>query len=165
MYRATHGISLKKKQLIQNSLRILKNSEILQCAVVVLTAFFATVLFVPSCKRLAYRLDLVDRPRTEQHKQHTRETPLLGGFAMFAGWTLTLLAAFAVLQFTGFLPETLRSALDLSAGGREMLAVCDSAASDDADADRFVIRAYHNRVFLSVIAALCAVNMDYPLQI
>jgi hypothetical protein len=30
MYRATHGISLKKKQLIQNSLRILKNSEILK---------------------------------------------------------------------------------------------------------------------------------------
>lgn len=100
-----------------------KDTKLFQDAAVGLCAFLLTVFLVPLCKRLAYRLDLVDRPKSEQHKQHGRETPLLGGFAMFGGWFLTLVLAFALIRFVPCFRGFLEDQADFFVGGRELLAV------------------------------------------
>ncbi len=102
---------------------IFKNTELYQDAAAGLCTFLLTILLVPLCKRLAYRLDLVDRPKSEQHKQHGRETPLLGGFAMFGGWILTFLLAFVLIRSVPHFSGLLEGKADLAAGGRELLAV------------------------------------------
>ncbi len=48
----------------------------------------STILFC----RLGSRLGFLDHPRTEEHKQHCRALPKLGGPAMFTAWVLVLLA-------------------------------------------------------------------------
>lgn len=101
----------------------LKNTESLHYAAVSACAFVFTVLCVPLCKRLAYRLDLVDRPKSEQHKQHGKETPLLGGVAMFGGWFLTIALAFGLILFVPFFSGLLGGKVNLAVGGRELLAV------------------------------------------
>ena len=106
---------------------LFKNSELFQDVAAGLCAFLLTVLLVPLCKRLAYRLDLVDRPKSEQHKQHGRETPLLGGFAMFGGWILTLALAFVLIRFVSCFSGILEGRADFAVGGRELLAVVGCA--------------------------------------
>lgn len=81
-----------------------ENSEnILACSAVIgLCAFLLTLLAVPLCKKLAYRIGCIDVPKAEAHKQHGRTTPLLGGLAMACGWILTVLGgclAFSTISF------------------------------------------------------------------
>ena len=81
-----------------------ENSEnILACSAVIgLCAFLLTLLAVPLCKKLAYRIGCIDVPKAEAHKQHGKTTPLLGGLAMACGWILTVLGgclAFSTISF------------------------------------------------------------------
>ena len=57
--------------------------------------FAATLAATPLCKRLAVRLDFMDRP-ADNHKGHTKATPLLGGLAMFSAWLLCIGAGLAI---------------------------------------------------------------------
>lgn len=58
-----------------------------------------TVIATFFSRKLAVRLDIMDRPKNEMHKGHKKATPLLGGFAMFSGFTLTLVIAVAIARF------------------------------------------------------------------
>ena len=77
-------------------------------AIDVLTPLFALLLFgaalllsllaVPPVRRLAWRLDLVDRPRDGAHKSHLRPTPYGGGIAI---WLTTLLSLLLYPLYAG----------------------------------------------------------------
>ena len=56
---------------------------------------FATMI----CKKLAVKLDIMDRPKNEMHKGHKKATPLLGGLAMFSGFTVTLVIAAILAKY------------------------------------------------------------------
>ncbi|MCQ2378672.1 MAG: undecaprenyl/decaprenyl-phosphate alpha-N-acetylglucosaminyl 1-phosphate transferase [Victivallaceae bacterium] len=62
----------------------------------------ATLVLTPFFRFLAQRRDLLDRPG-EGHKRHSREVPLLGGFAMFSAWTLGIASGIAA-ALTGRIP-------------------------------------------------------------
>ncbi len=59
-------------------------------------ALALALLFVPLARRLAFRLKMIDQP--EGRKAHDQPTPLLGGVAIYAAFTLALL-----VQIIGFL--------------------------------------------------------------
>ena len=63
-----------------------------------LGALLVTALSIPPIKRLAWRLDLVDDPKTGEHKSHQRPTPYGGGLAIFLGALLALVAATWLFQ-------------------------------------------------------------------
>ncbi len=67
--------------------------------IVFVCALALGLAFTALCGRLAWKLGFLDTPKSEQHKQHRRPTPLLGGVAMFAAWFVTMSAAFAVYVF------------------------------------------------------------------
>jgi UDP-GlcNAc:undecaprenyl-phosphate GlcNAc-1-phosphate transferase len=48
-----------------------------------------TLVTTPLCKRLAVKLDFMDRP-ANNHKGHAKATPLLGGLAMFTAWLICI---------------------------------------------------------------------------
>lgn len=54
-----------------------------------LFSFLSVYLLTPLCRRLALRLNLVDKP--DWRKIHNRPTPLLGGLALYAGFCASLL--------------------------------------------------------------------------
>jgi UDP-GlcNAc:undecaprenyl-phosphate/decaprenyl-phosphate GlcNAc-1-phosphate transferase len=56
---------------------------------ILLLAFTLSTLATPFCRKLALRWGLVDRPGG--HKIHQEPTPLLGGAAVFLGFTLPLI--------------------------------------------------------------------------
>lgn len=58
-----------------------------------------TVIATFFCKKLAVKLDIMDRPKNEMHKGHKKATPLLGGLAMFTGFTVTLVIAAILAKF------------------------------------------------------------------
>jgi UDP-GlcNAc:undecaprenyl-phosphate GlcNAc-1-phosphate transferase len=61
------------------------------------SALLLSLLAIPPLRRLAWRLDLVDRPRDGQHKSHLRPTPYGGGLAI---WTSTVIVSFLVLFYS-----------------------------------------------------------------
>jgi UDP-GlcNAc:undecaprenyl-phosphate GlcNAc-1-phosphate transferase len=64
-------------------------------------AFILSVLLVPLCRRLAFRLNLVDRPA--ERKVHAGIKPLLGGGAVFLSFFIVALSGvFLVFNFDSF---------------------------------------------------------------
>lgn len=61
-----------------------------------------TLLTTPLCKRLAVKLDLMDRPAAN-HKGHAKATPLLGGLAMFLAWIICIGIGLAAAERIGLL--------------------------------------------------------------
>ncbi len=57
---------------------------------------FSVYLFVPRLIRFAMEKDIVDHPGG--HKMHKRDTPTLGGFAIFLGFLLAMLVVFPFLK-------------------------------------------------------------------
>ena len=55
------------------------------------SAFLLTLALVPSCRWLALKLDIVDRP-SEARKVHSRTIPYLGGLPFYLGFLWTVLA-------------------------------------------------------------------------
>lgn len=49
-----------------------------------------TLILTPAFKKLAEKTGVMDRPKGEKHKRHDKETPLLGGAAMFSAWALAI---------------------------------------------------------------------------
>lgn len=62
----------------------------------------ATLLTTPLCKRLAVKLDFMDRPAAN-HKGHAKATPLLGGLAMFSAWLICIGIGLAAADRIGIL--------------------------------------------------------------
>jgi len=56
---------------------------------VFLFSYLSSIVLVKISMRMAYKLDLVDRP--SGRKVHTRETPLLGGLGIFLGLLITII--------------------------------------------------------------------------
>ena len=61
------------------------------------SAFLLVLAAVPPLRRLAWRLDLVDRPRDGPHKSHAATTPYGGGIAI---WTAAIIPSFLVLFYS-----------------------------------------------------------------
>ena len=58
-----------------------------------------TVIATALCKKLAVKLDIMDRPKNEMHKGHKKATPLLGGLAIFSGFSVTLVLALVAAKY------------------------------------------------------------------
>ncbi len=58
-----------------------------------LGALLVAALSIPPIKRLAWYLNIVDRPASDAHKSHLQTTPYGGGLAIYLGAILALLAA------------------------------------------------------------------------
>lgn len=57
---------------------------------VLAAAFGITLCLVPVAKKLAWKFNILDKPLGEGHKLHSNATPVLGGAAMLASWTLLI---------------------------------------------------------------------------
>ena len=68
---------------------------------ILLAALILTLIFTPISARLGHRLGLVDRPG--ERRKHTGVVPRTGGLAIFAAFTVTVLAL--LLLMAGALPE------------------------------------------------------------
>lgn len=60
------------------------------CAIVMLGSLLLTLIFVPVCRWLAWKLDVVDRPK-DPRKIHTRIIPYLGGLPFYLAFLATVL--------------------------------------------------------------------------
>ncbi|HBM16619.1 MAG TPA: hypothetical protein DD381_09805 [Lentisphaeria bacterium] len=67
--------------------------------VVFLFSLLLSLLFTPVFKRIAVRINLVDIPSKERHKNHAKIIPLMGGAAMCMAWLITIIAGFIVPLF------------------------------------------------------------------
>ena len=66
-----------------------------------LAAVLASTLATWLARRLAWKLDFLDVPLRQQHKQHQTPTPLLGGAAMVVAWTVVTLGGAVAAMFLG----------------------------------------------------------------
>ena len=55
-----------------------------------LVAFMLCCILTPIAKALAWKLNFLDKPHNEGHKQHSDATPVLGGAAITLSWMVTL---------------------------------------------------------------------------
>lgn len=60
--------------------------------------FLLTLAAVPCCMKLAWKTGYLDVPKSEGHKLHGNATPLLGGLAMCAAWTCSILGGIAAVK-------------------------------------------------------------------
>ena len=87
-----------------------------------LLAFIVAAVVTPYVRRLAWRLDIVDRPDS-QRKTHGRPVALMGGLAIFLAITAAVVGAVAVGWLPGdhikgkFLAGIIAAALILTVGG------------------------------------------------
>ena len=75
------------------------NGLLCACAAFFFTALVLSLLSTPLCIRLAHKVGFYDIPACEQHKQHKKATPLLGGLAMYLSFAVTFFAAFVTWIF------------------------------------------------------------------
>ena len=91
-----------------------------------------TLILTPLCISLANRIGFMDIPACEQHKQHRKATPLLGGLAMSLAFFAALTAAGAGWYlFRDHLPEAARNiagGLHLMRGQATVFGCCVVAA-------------------------------------
>ena len=45
-----------------------------------------SLMYTPIFQKIAEKIDLMDRPKSEKHKGHAKAIPLLGGAAMCCAW-------------------------------------------------------------------------------
>jgi UDP-GlcNAc:undecaprenyl-phosphate GlcNAc-1-phosphate transferase len=112
-----------------------------------LVAFACGLVLTPAMRRLAFRLDLLDRPDSAR-RQHTQPTPLLGGVAI---------AAAVVAASLVFAPCTLDLGIMLCAG----LVMCVTGVVDDW---RGLPASAKAGVQLAVAAVLFAVGVRVELH-
>jgi UDP-GlcNAc:undecaprenyl-phosphate GlcNAc-1-phosphate transferase len=72
-------------------------SILTMCLPVFVVAFLVTLLVTPLYRRLAFALDVVDRP-DDARKIHTRTTPYLGGLAVATGLLVGLLVSYPLSE-------------------------------------------------------------------
>ena len=53
--------------------------------------------FTPLFQKIAEKTDFMDRPKQEDHKKHSKATPLLGGGAMFSAWIIAIIAGYIAI--------------------------------------------------------------------
>ncbi|NMA19702.1 MAG: undecaprenyl/decaprenyl-phosphate alpha-N-acetylglucosaminyl 1-phosphate transferase [Lentisphaerae bacterium] len=71
-----------------------------------ITATLLAAVLTGFCRTLAPRLGLVDRPKNEAHKTHSKATPVAGGIGMCLAWLLTLGGGILVsINVANLLPE------------------------------------------------------------
>ncbi|MBO5725066.1 MAG: undecaprenyl/decaprenyl-phosphate alpha-N-acetylglucosaminyl 1-phosphate transferase [Lentisphaeria bacterium] len=87
-----------------------------------LMALALAVIFTPLCQILAQKTAFLDIPANEQHKQHKKATPLLGGVAMFLAWVLTVGGGIAAGRY--FLPPPIAESLRQNVMSFAMLPLC-----------------------------------------
>lgn len=53
-------------------------------------ALSVALITVPICRALAWKINFLDKPLSEGHKQHGKATPVLGGLGMVSAWLGTI---------------------------------------------------------------------------
>jgi UDP-GlcNAc:undecaprenyl-phosphate GlcNAc-1-phosphate transferase len=88
-----------------------------------LATMLISILLTRGFRNLAQRRNLLDRPLNEEHKQHSRAVPVLGGPPMYLSWLLVLGGGVAALLLAGACkPELLpRNVLDYLPGLKSRL--------------------------------------------
>ena len=98
---------------------------------VFVTALLFSALYTPLCKKLAWKLNIIDLPKCEQHKLHAKATPLLGGLSMFLSFLsviiLTALGRGIQLRYFPGLSEGLKG-VSLALPQFCVLVACAAAA-------------------------------------
>ena len=98
---------------------------------VFVTALLFSALYTPLCKKLAWKLNILDVPKCEQHKLHAKATPLLGGLSMFLSFLsviiLTALGRGIQLRYFPGLTEGLKG-VSLALPQFCVLVACAAAA-------------------------------------
>ncbi|WDE95432.1 MraY family glycosyltransferase [Lentisphaera profundi] len=61
-------------------------------------SFILALVFTAICRKLAWKLNILDKPLSEGHKMHSDATPLLGGTAVCLAWLSTLLVGLFVAR-------------------------------------------------------------------
>ena len=102
------------------------------CAVFFLISLFLSLLLTPFCIKLAHRTGFLDIPACEQHKQHKKATPLLGGLAMYLSFGGTFFASGALWLFFRNAPlmckfQNIIDGLSLMKGQVVVLFICITA--------------------------------------
>ena len=77
------------------------NGFLIVAATIFLVSLVLALVLTPLCIRLAHRTGFLDIPACEQHKQHKKATPLLGGLAMYLAFGITFLLGGAGWYFFG----------------------------------------------------------------
>ncbi len=62
------------------------------------------LVLTPMFKQLAEKLDIIDRPKGEMHKQHQKATPYMGGVAMFCAWFISIALGY-IMVISADLPQ------------------------------------------------------------
>lgn len=69
-------------------------------------------LFTWLARRYAGLLGLVDKPKSEGHKNHRQATPVAGGAAMWCAWILTVIMGYATAELgQGHIPAAIAQAI------------------------------------------------------
>nr|WP_028549958.1 MraY family glycosyltransferase [Paenibacillus sp. UNC451MF] len=80
-----------------------------------LVSFVIVLLFIPPLRKLAYKIDFVDKPRPDnERKIHREPIPLTAGIAIFAGFVITYFL---------FIRDNMSQTLAIMAGGLLVLMI------------------------------------------
>ena len=109
------------------------NGFLYACGAFFAASFVLGLISTPLYIRLAHRIGFYDIPACEQHKQHKKATPLLGGLAMYTAFAATFLFAlsvcfFANKKFSGLELSELIGGLHLVKSQLIVLALCITGA-------------------------------------
>jgi len=125
-------------------------------------AWIFSLILTPCCIALAKKINFYDIPACEQHKQHRKPTPLLGGLAMFGAWVLTFAVAALALVFCGKnLPANVRDVLGGLANVRTELTVLITGLTASVALglydDKWAMKAWKKLIGQIIIAAGTAI--------
>ncbi len=69
---------------------------------IALIATLLSICFTPICILLAKKFNFYDKPLEQRHKTHTKNTPLLGGVAIFSAWSVSIFIGFILIKSAYF---------------------------------------------------------------
>ncbi|MBQ3834671.1 MAG: undecaprenyl/decaprenyl-phosphate alpha-N-acetylglucosaminyl 1-phosphate transferase, partial [Elusimicrobia bacterium] len=88
---------------------LIANTTFLYC-ITFIAAYIITLFFTPIFRNIAIKFNIYDRPITEV-KTHKIPTPYLGGLAVWAGWSLSLIIIRLITNFPTGTLNNLRSVM------------------------------------------------------
>ena len=96
-----------------------------------LTALVFALVLTPVCRQIALFFNVLDHPTVQEHKQHAKSTPLLGGMAICLSWILTI-AIGIILSNTYLVGHHLDKSVAVNIGGimkvsKELVFICGGA--------------------------------------
>ena len=101
-------------------------------AVVFIVAAALSLALTPVCQKLASITGMMDIPKCQDHKLHSKATPLLGGLAIFLAWIITVGVGYLAsggIPFQGVERDVTDSLGGMHTVGHEFLVICLCSAA------------------------------------